>query len=462
MRHRFLLLDEQGRLHAAEIDDVRSIHVKRRPVPANCVAIADQSETRSLLFLDIPGVGGKIPTAQLRLVDDVSLELLSTLPLRATEYPLSAVSSALYHLPAPPADEQVPFFVIGTAFVLPSESEPTNGRLLVCRVEKEPSRLVVVAEQSFDGGCMAVAVFKGKIVVGVNSEIHLLDFDPASLALQTLCKKAEDVCVTCLSVDEASETLAVGDILRSVAIYKITVECLCGRQLAQMELVASELVRRNVTAMERLPEDSQRLAVCDAYGNLSIMGVVEDKEIDRSNPQKRVVPLEWMHLDDQINRFVVGSLFRNSGQKHGQARALAEEEHTESAIQFNMVFCTVSGRIGLIGAVGEEEYAILRALEDALDTVGTGESCHVDDHAGGRTEPRAVATQRDAVHDEGDGVLYRRRYGGAVFGSEHGREGGGRREGECCDESAVHREGNDGLRAGYSDQALVCLLNTVL
>ena len=377
VRHRFLLVDERGRLHAAEIDDVRSIHVKRRPAEGNCVAIARQAQSRSLLLLAIPGVGGNLRAAQLRLLDDVSLELLATLPLRATEYPLSVVSAALYRLPPPPVEEQTPFFVVGTAFVLPSESEPTNGRLLVCRVEKDARRLVVVCGQTFEGGCMAVAAFKGKILVGVNSEIHLLDFDPDSLALQTLCKKAEDVCVTCLAVDEASETLAVGDILRSVSLYKLTVECLCGRQLAQMEFVASELVRRNVTAMERLPEDPQRLAVCDAYGNLSIMGVVEDKEIDRSNPQKRVVPLEWIHLDDQINRFVVGSLFRSNAQKHGQALALTEEEHTESAIQFNMVFCTVSGRIGLIGAISDEEYAILRALEEALNTVGAREGRYV-------------------------------------------------------------------------------------
>ena len=134
LRHRFLLVDETGRFVAAEIDDVRSIHVRRRPSPANCVALADQSSSRSLLFLDLPPTGGKTP-AQLRLVDDLSLDLLATLPLRTAEFPLSVVSAPLYQLPAPPKEEQVPFFVIGTAFVLPSESEPTSGRLLICRVE---------------------------------------------------------------------------------------------------------------------------------------------------------------------------------------------------------------------------------------------------------------------------------------------------------------------------------------
>ena len=162
---------------------------------------------------------------------------------------------------------------------------------------------------------MAVAGYRGKVVVGVNSEVHVLDFDPSSLSLQSLCRKAEQVCVTCLSADEASQTLAVGDVLRSVSLYRLTVELLAGRQLAQLELLAGERVRRNVTAMTRLPEDPNRLLVCDAYGNLCILALAEDREIDRSNPQRRLAPREWLHLDDQVNRVVAGSLFRGGRAK---------------------------------------------------------------------------------------------------------------------------------------------------
>lgn len=148
--------------------------------------------------------------------------------------------------------------------------------------------------------------------------MHVLDFDPSSLSLQSLCRKAEQVCVTCLSADEASQTLAVGDVLRSVSLYRLTVELLAGRQLAQLELLAGERVRRNVTAMTRLPEDPNRLLVCDAYGNLCILALAEDREIDRSNPQRRLAPREWLHLDDQVNRVVAGSLFRGGGQRRGR------------------------------------------------------------------------------------------------------------------------------------------------
>lgn len=313
---------------------------------------------------------------------------------------------------------------------------------------------MVVAEQSFPGGCMAVAGYRGKVVVGVNSEVHVLDFDPGSLSLQSLCRKAEQVCVTCLSADEASQTLAVGDVLRSVSLYRLTVELLAGRQLAQLELLASERVRRNVTAMTRLPEDPNRLLVCDAYGNLCILALAEDREIDRSNPQRRLAPREWLHLDDQVNRVVAGSLFRGGRAKAGEGAG--------AGVEFRLVFCTVSGRVGLVGAVEESEFAVLRALEDAMDAVGTERGFHIGDHAGGRIESCALETQRDAVRGGGDGVLRGRRHGGAVLGGECGREGDGGREGECGTGKTVLGKGDDRLRAGYSDQALRCLLESIV
>ena len=100
------------------------------------------------------------------------------------------------------------------------------------------------------------------------------------------------------------------------------------------------------------------------------MSVIEDTEIDRTNPQKHVVVREWFHLDDQVNRFVAVSLFRSGSQSNDKAElALTDEAHTESAIQFNMAFCTVSGQIGIIGIISDEEYSILHCIEQTMNKV---------------------------------------------------------------------------------------------
>lgn len=371
--HRYLLVNSHtAALEAAEIDDVRSVHVRRVSLHGNCIAIATQPSTHTALYINIPQAANPTERAELALVDSTSLTTLMCLPLKLTEFPIAVVSAPLYQLPAPPPESLHQFYIIGTAFMLPSESEPTNGRLLICRIEGEGSdrRLQLVCEYAVDGGCLALSTYQGKIIAGVNSEIQVFDFDPNGLSIQMLCKRADNVCITFMSVDSEHGTLAVGDTLRSVSVYKLTMENLCGRQLAQLEYVAGEMTRRNITSLDRVPENPELLVVGDAYGNLCVMGVIEETEIDRTNPQKRVVPREWFHLDDQINRFVSVSLFRSGSQSQEKAElALADDTHVESGIQFNMAFCTVSGQIGIIGMISDEEYSILHCVEQVMDKV---------------------------------------------------------------------------------------------
>ena len=369
--HRYLLVNTNtAALEAAEIDDVRSVHICRVPLHNNCVAIASQSTTHSALYLNIPEAANTSERAELALVDSTSLTILMRLPLKLTEFPIAVTSAPLYQLPAPSQENQTEFYVVGTALMLPSESEPTAGRLLIFRVEGEGNKrqLQLVCEHSVNGGCLAVSAFQGKIIAGINSELQIFDFDPVSLSIQMLCKRADNVCITSLSVDSQHGTVAVGDTLRSVSMYKLTVECVCGRQWAQLEYVAGEMTRRNITALDRVPEQSDKLVVGD--GNVCIMSVIEDTEIDRTNPQKHVVVREWFHLDDQVNRFVAVSLFRSGSQSNDKAElALTDEAHTESAIQFNMAFCTVSGQIGIIGIISDEEYSILHCIEQTMNKV---------------------------------------------------------------------------------------------
>ena len=253
-------------------------------------------------------------------------------------------------------------FVVGTAFVLPEENEPSQGRLLVLRAVEH--RLELVAETMLSGGCLSICLFKGKVVCGVNSELQVFDVDEKTSTINKLASEVACISVTSLSPNEADETIALGDILYSVVVYKLVLEVVRGRQLAQLECIASERRRRDVTALERLPEAQSEMVVGDAYGNLMVMQVVEEADLDRSNPQKIVVTKESFHLDDQINRFVPVQLFRSGAEDKKK-----EKRAEESEIAFNLAFATVSGRIGMIGALNDREFRMLRAIETAMENV---------------------------------------------------------------------------------------------
>lgn len=170
--------------------------------------------------------------------------------------------------------------------------------------------------------------------------------------------------------------MAVGDIHHSVSIFALSLEALCGRQLAKLEFSSCESVRRHVTALTRVGAAREEVLVGDVNGNLAVMREVKEDEFDKSNPQKRLEVCEWFHLDDQVNQFVhvPAEASNASNASTASTTSMASEVNTAqeaaSGVTFDVMFCTVSGRIGLVGAMSDAEYALLRSVEEAIEKVG--------------------------------------------------------------------------------------------
>ena len=414
---------EENRLELLQIDSTTNTRVKCVPLKQNCIAVGAQAASQTLLYLTIPRYTETNETALVQLTDPSDFSVLHALPMKLTEYPTCVTSGALFQQPQPP--QESPYYVVGTSFILPTESEPSSGRLLVMKVvgEGKERRLQLVAEQMLTGGCLAAAICRGKIVVGVNGELQVYDLDPASLSLSLLHSELGSILITQLSVDEAAGTIAVGDLLHSVSVFRLTVDCLSGKQMARLEFSSCESVRRHVTALGRasdgrvvrganmtlmgdanktlmgdantISEDNAKKAsesdakkvsenntkkapennanpdkilVGDVNGNLAIMREVKEDELDKSNPQKRLEAAEWFHLGDQINQFA---------RVPSATQGVQSNDGSVSDIVFDTLFFTVSGRIGWVGAVSDEEYALLRAIEQALEKVRAVASGHV-------------------------------------------------------------------------------------
>lgn len=386
---------EENRLELLQIDSSTNTRVKCVPLKQNCIAVGAQAASQTLLYLTIPRYTETNETALVQLTDPSDFSVLHALPMKLTEYPTCVTSGALFQQPQPP--QESPYYVVGTSFILPTESEPSSGRLLVMKVvgEGKERRLQLVAEQMLTGGCLAAAICCGKIVVGVNGELQVYDLDPASLSLSLLHSELGSILITQLSVDEAAGTIAVGDLLHSVSVFRLTVDCLSGKQMARLEFSSCESVRRHVTALGRAsdgcgantisesnakkasettkksPENNanhDKILVGDVNGNLAIMREVKEDELDKSNPQKRLEAAEWFHLGDQINQFA---------RVPSATQGVQSNDGSVSDIVFDTLFFTVSGRIGWVGAVSDEEYALLKAIEQALEKVRAVASGHL-------------------------------------------------------------------------------------
>lgn len=78
------------------------------------------------------------------------------------EYAMSIISCKL-------GDDPNHYYVVGTATVIPDESEPKQGRIIIFQYSE--GKLQQIAEKDVRGACYTLAGFNGKILAGINSTV---------------------------------------------------------------------------------------------------------------------------------------------------------------------------------------------------------------------------------------------------------------------------------------------------
>ena len=127
------------------IDDIQKLHIRTVPLGQQPRRIAHQPATRTFAVCcfnlsagmdGASGGGDEASTSVVRLLDDQTFDTLSAYSLDANETVGSVVSASF-------ADDDKAYYVVGTAFALPDEPEPTRGRILVFAAEAGKLNLVV-------------------------------------------------------------------------------------------------------------------------------------------------------------------------------------------------------------------------------------------------------------------------------------------------------------------------------
>ena len=68
-------------------------------------------------------------------------------------------------------DDVNPYYVVGTALVVPEETEPKMGRIVL--FQWADGKLTTVAEKEVKGACYSLVDFNSKILAAINNVVSL-------------------------------------------------------------------------------------------------------------------------------------------------------------------------------------------------------------------------------------------------------------------------------------------------
>ena len=119
------------------------------------------------------------------------------------------------------SDDTAEYFVVGTAFVLPGELEPTKGRIHLFQVHN--GKLQLISQKETRGAVYNVNPFHGKLLAGINSRVQLYKWeqqDDGSRQLVPDCSHAGHTLA--LHIDVRGDFILIGEFCR---LYLISFHC---------------------------------------------------------------------------------------------------------------------------------------------------------------------------------------------------------------------------------------------
>lgn len=249
-------------------------------------------------------------------------------------------------------EEKGEYFVAGTAFAIPSEPEPTQGRILVFQVVDR--KLVLLSETATNGAVFALAELDGKLVATVNSKVQLYKWTLAPLASNPSGRKLALQCdhhghVLVLKIHTHGNFILAADLVRSMTLltYKPTT--------GTIEEIARDFNSNWMTASEML--DSDHYIGADNAFNL--FTVARNNNAVTEEDRARLETVGRYHLGEFVNVIRAGSLVMNTLE-------------SDNSVVPSHVLGTVNGSIYVLAPLNKQQFTFLSSLEAALENIIKG------------------------------------------------------------------------------------------
>jgi DNA damage-binding protein 1 len=149
------------------IDDIQRLHIRTIPLKETPRRITFQESSKTFLLgtakyqVDIGGHEEELYSV--RLLDCFTFETLDIFQMAHNEAVLSLESITF-------TGDETSYYVVGTTFVIPTEDEPTRGRLLVMQAT-DNRQLRLIYEREITGAPYQVCGFNGKLLITYNNRV---------------------------------------------------------------------------------------------------------------------------------------------------------------------------------------------------------------------------------------------------------------------------------------------------
>ncbi|KAF6166099.1 hypothetical protein GIB67_023809 [Kingdonia uniflora] len=339
-----LAIAKEGDLTIGTIDDIQKLHIRTIPLGEHARRICHQDHSRTFGIIAVKFCLSFMDESDMhfvRLLDDQTFEIISSYPLDTYESACSILSCSF-------ADDINTYYCVGTAYVLPDESEPNKGRILVFLVEDK--KLQLIAEKETIGSVYSLNAFNGKLLASINQKIQLYKWmlrDDGSRELQSECEYHGHILA--LYVRTRGDFIVVGDLMKSLSllIYK--------HEEGTIEERAHDYNAKWMTALELFDDD----IYLGGENNFNLFTVRKNSEGTTDEERGRLEVVGEYHLGEFVNRFQHGSLvMRLPDSEVGQIPTV--------------IFGTVNGSIGVVASLPQEQYIFLEKLQSNLVKVIKG------------------------------------------------------------------------------------------
>ncbi|PAV57341.1 hypothetical protein WR25_13738 isoform B [Diploscapter pachys] len=376
--HDSLVMSDGDTLVIGTIDDIQKMHIRTVPLGESVSRVAYQKSTGTLGILvnreenserhsvsraakvitssNAPSASGarnqpeitSFATHSFVILDQNTFEAMHSHELSPYEHGTSLISACL-------GEEKIEYYIVGTAFVYPDETEAKSGRIIVFRASADDkSKLTLESEKEVKGCAFSLAILSGKLVASINSSIRLFEWN-AEHELKLECSYFNNI--QALYVKVMGENILVGDLMRSVTLlsYK-SVE-------TTLEEVAKDTRSIWTSAVEFF--DAEHLVAAET--NCNIIGCELDRERREHDEARMRLHSEGLfYLGEMVNVFRRGGL----------AAPLAD-----SQLPFNhpLLYGTSEGSIGLIVRLPDEYGLFFSQVEKLISN--RQKNCMRVDHA---------------------------------------------------------------------------------
>jgi DNA damage-binding protein 1 len=214
-----------------------------------------------------------------------------------------------------------------------------QGRIRLFSVED--NRLTLVAYAETRGAVYSIANLGKSLIAGINSRIQLYEWNKIETSLDPVCGHSGHTIV--LQIDVLGDLILVGDLMKSVQLYKYQ------KASNSIDLLARDFNPAWIASSVILDKDV--FLGADSCYNLFTLKRNVTAETDEDKCRLNVIG--QYHLGDFVNRFRPGSLVMK----------LPDSEISKIP---TMLFGTINGALGIVASLSVEQYQCLEELQNVL------------------------------------------------------------------------------------------------